>query len=51
MNRRAALYDFKDAHKPQLLNAWKFSGNPDLARFHNGKVIIPCGYQGVLMQK
>ena len=51
MNRRAALYDFEDAHKPQLLKAWKFSGNPDLAQFHNGKVIIPCGHQGVLMQK
>ena len=23
----------------------------DLAAFHDGKVIIPCGHQGMLMQK
>ena len=49
--RRVALYDFKDVHKPVLLKFWKVSGNPDTAVFFNGKVVIPCGYQGVLMQK
>lgn len=49
--RRVALYDFKDVHKPVLLKFWKVSGNPDTAVFCNGKVVIPCGYQGVLMQK
>ena len=51
IGRRAALYDLRDVEKPRLMGAWKFSGNPDLAVFHGGKVIIPCGYQGVLMQK
>ena len=51
IKRRAALYDFEDAQHPRLLAAWKLSGNPDLAQFHNGKVVIPCGYQGVLLQK
>lgn len=50
IRRRAALYDFEDAQHPRLLAAWKFSGNPDLAQFHKGKVVIPCGYQGVLLQ-
>ena len=51
IKRRAALYDFEDAQNPRLLAAWKLSGNPDLAQFHKGKVVIPCGYQGVLLQK
>jgi hypothetical protein len=51
IERRAALYDFTDAEHPTLMNAWKFSGNPDIADFHAGKVVIPCGYAGVLLQK
>ncbi|MDD4019663.1 MAG: hypothetical protein PHV28_17175, partial [Kiritimatiellae bacterium] len=51
IERRAALYDFTDAERPTLLNAWTFSGNPDIADFHAGKVVIPCGYAGVLLQK
>ena len=51
IRRRAALYDFEDAQHPRLLGAWKFSGNPDLAQFHTGRVVIPCGYQGVLLQR
>ena len=51
ISRRAALYDFTDAGHPTLLNAWKLSGNPDIADFHAGKVVIPCGYAGVLLQK
>ena len=51
IRRRAALYDFEVALHPRLLAAWKFSGNPDLAQFHKGRVLIPCGYQGVLLQR
>ena len=51
INRRAALYDFADAEKPKLVRGWTFSGNPDLAVFHGDRVLIPCGYEGVLLQK
>ena len=51
IRRRVALYDFKDPENPKLLKFWKVSGNPDTAVFYKDKVIIPCGYQGVLMQK
>lgn len=51
IERRAALYDFTDAERPTLLAARKLSGNPDIADFHAGKVVIPCGYAGVLLQK
>ncbi len=51
IRRRVALYDFKDQENPKLLKFWNVSGNPDTAVFYNGKVLIPCGYQGVLLQK
>ena len=51
IRRRVALYDFKDPENPRLLKFWTVSGNPDTAVFYKDKVIIPCGYQGVLMQK
>lgn len=49
--RRAALYDLQDVKNPKLVKAWKFSGNPDIAVFHRGRVVIPCGYEGVLLQR
>ena len=51
IRRQAALVDMTDTVKPRLLKRWNFSGNPDQAVFHQGKVLIPCGYQGVLLQK
>jgi len=51
IGRRATLYDFADKDKPVPLAAWKFSGTPDIAQFYKGRVVIPCGYQGVLLQR
>lgn len=49
--RTVALYDFADLDRPELLAHWNVSGNPDIAAFHKGKVVVPCGHQGVLLQK
>ena len=51
ISRHALLYDFSDPAHPVAKGAWKFAGNPDLAAFHRGRVIIPCGYEGLLLQK
>ena len=51
ISREVALYDFADPGSPVFLKHWKVSGNPDIAAFCNGKVVIPCGHQGVLLQK
>ena len=51
IRRQASLYDLKDVNQPKLLGKWSFSGNPDIAAFHDGKVVIPCGHQGVLLQR
>ncbi len=49
--RQIGLWDFKDPENPKFIKHWTVSGNPDLAIFHNGKIIVPCGHQGVLLQK
>ncbi len=49
--RKAAVYDFSNRENPKLEKAWKLSGNPDLAVFYKGRVIIPAGHQGVIMEK
>lgn len=49
--RCAALYDFSDMGNPRLVRNWRLSGNPDLAAFYRGKVIIPAGHQGLLLMK
>ena len=51
IRREIALYDFKNPENPEFLKHWKVAGNPDLAVFHKGKFIVPCGHQGVIMQK
>lgn len=49
--RQASLLDFTDPSTPVLLRHWKLSGNPDLGAFCRGRAVIPCGYQGVLVQR
>ncbi len=49
--RRIAVFDFKDSEKPVLSRSYQVSGNPDLASFHNGRIVVPCGHQGVLLEK
>ena len=49
--RQASLYDFSDPARPVAKGAWSFSGNPDQAVFHRGRVVIPCGYEGLLLQR
>ena len=46
-----ALLDVSDAKAPKALKSWRLSGNPDMCAFYRGKVIIPAGHQGLLMQK
>ena len=48
---RAALYDFSDAERPQLLRSWTLAGNPDVAAFCGGRVLIPAGHQGLLLTR
>lgn len=45
------LYDMTDDSKPVSLLAESTSGQPEMPIFHEGRLIVPCGYQGLLIQK
>ncbi len=48
--RKVAVYDFSDPDNPKFLRAYELSGNPDLAAFWRGRVIVPAGHQGLIME-
>ncbi|MHB8901943.1 MAG: hypothetical protein ACYC6Y_24570 [Thermoguttaceae bacterium] len=44
------LQPFLESITGKFIKRRKVSGNPDLAVFHKGKIIVPCGHQVVLLQ-
>jgi len=51
VDRRAAVYDFADVEHPVQLCGYELSGNPDVPAFFGNSLVIPCGHQGVLLEK
>ena len=51
IDRNLAVYDFSEPSNPRPLFGAAISGEPGLAAFHDGKVVVPAGYQGLLLQK
>lgn len=51
IDRHATLLDFSAKDAPKVLKHWNLSGNPDIGAFCRGRAVIPCGYQGVLIEK
>jgi len=45
------MADFADPTKPNLLWCEETKGYPENPVFHEGRLLVPCGYQGVLIQK
>ena len=45
------MFDFTDEKEPKLLWMEKTSGYPETSIFWNGKLAVPCGYQGLLLEK
>ena len=45
------MVDFRDETQPELLWKEQVSGNPDTGIFWQGKLVVPCGYQGLLVEK
>jgi len=48
---RGPIYDFSDSDNPKFLRAYELSGNSDLAAFWRGRVIVPAGHQGLIMER
>ena len=49
--RTVQMADFADPAKPGLLWSEETKGYPENPVFHEGRLLVPCGYQGVLIQK
>ncbi|MBM4087475.1 MAG: hypothetical protein FJ272_21995, partial [Planctomycetes bacterium] len=46
---RVTVLDIADIKKPKLLDSFELEGNPGRIVVHKGAVIIPAGYQGLLV--
>ena len=45
------MADFADPTKPNLLWCEETKGYPENPVFHAGRLLVPCGYQGLLVEK
>ena len=51
IEKRIGCYDIADDKNPRLVWSESVPGNPDTALFWKGKIVVPCGYQGLLIEK
>jgi hypothetical protein len=45
------MVDMSDEKTPRVVWKEKLTGHPDRSFFWRGKLVIPCGYQGLLFEK
>ena len=43
--------DMTEKDHPRFIEQYETGGHPELTLFHQGKMIIPCGYTGLLIEK
>lgn len=51
MFKNCRIYDFSDRAKPRLLKKIELNANPNVPAFWKGRVVLPCGYSGLLLEK
>jgi hypothetical protein len=51
INRKITMVEYKEGEKPRILWTEATSGYPETSIFWNGKLAVPCGYQGLLLEK
>ncbi|MCX6898776.1 MAG: hypothetical protein NT105_08765 [Verrucomicrobia bacterium] len=51
MFKNCHIYDFSDKANPKLLKKIELNANPNVPAFWNGRVVLPCGYSGLLLEK
>jgi len=51
MFKNCHIYDFFDKANPKLLRKIELNANPNVPAFWNGRVVLPCGYSGLLLEK
>ena len=50
-SKKIALVDVTNIDSPSVLFTETTVGRPEAGIFWNGKTVIPCGYQGLLVEK
>lgn len=51
IGKQISMVEVKDGGEPKLLWTESTSGYPETSIFWNGKLAVPCGYQGLLIEK
>lgn len=51
LNRTISMVDFPEGFAPMLLWTQQTTGYPETPIFWKKKLLVPCGYQGLLIQK
>jgi hypothetical protein len=51
MFKNCHIYDFSDKANPKLLKRIELNANPNVPAFWKGRVVLPCGYSGLLLEK
>ena len=51
MFKNCHIYDFSDRANPKLLKRVQLNANPNVPAFWKGRVVLPCGYSGLLLEK
>lgn len=50
-NRGLSIYDLSDKLSPKLLSSHLLTANPDMPAFWRGRLLLSCGYAGLLLEK
>ncbi len=45
------LYDFSSKDSPKFLKKFDMKSHPNVPAFWKGKLVLPCGYSGLLLEK
>lgn len=45
------VYDFSEPGNPKLLGKYKMPSNAGVPDFYKGRVLVPCGYAGLMIQE
>lgn len=51
MFKNCHTYDFSDLGNPRLLKKIALNANPFVPAFWKGRVVLPCGYSGLLLER
>lgn len=50
MYRVCRVYDFSDGKNPTLLDKYELKSHPNVPAFWRGRLVLPCGYSGLLLE-